>query len=107
MSGHHPFSSLRERMSRERQAANNDAAKDMNREYVLSQIRRELGITQVEVADRLNIAQPTYANFERSDNLRIGTLQKIVNALGGILKLQIEIGGKEYPLQFSRACAPA
>ena len=107
MSGHHPFNRLRERMSPERLAANIDAAEDMNREYVLSQIRRELGITQVEVADRLNIAQPTYANFERSDNLRIGTLQKIVNAFGGILKLQVEIGGKEYPLHFSRNCAPA
>ena len=68
-----------------------------------ARFRGELGVTQVEVADRLHIAQPTYAAFERSDNLRIGTLQKIVSALGGILKLQIEIGGKDYPLQFSNA----
>ena len=103
MSGHRSFNSLREKMSPERRAANETAASDMNREYVLSQIRRELGVTQAEVADRLHIAQPTYAAFEKSDNLRIGTLQKIVSALGGILKLQIEIGGKDYPLQFSNA----
>ena len=101
MSGHHSFERLRTRMSPERKAANRAAADDMNREYVLSQIRREIGVTQVEVADRLNVAQPTYAAFERSRNLRIGTLQKIVNALGGVLKLQVEIGGKDYPLQFS------
>ena len=105
MSGHHSFNRLREKMSPERRTANVDAAADMNREYIIAQIRRELGITQVEVADRLHIAQPTYAAFERNSNLRIGTLQKIVGALGGILKMQVEIGGKDYPLQFSRACA--
>ena len=101
MSGHHSFENLRARMSPERKASNRAAADDMNREYVLSQIRREIGVTQVEVADRLNVAQPTYAAFERSGNLRIGTLQKIVNAFGGVLKLHIEINGKDYPLQFS------
>lgn len=101
MSGHHSFERLRTRMSPERKAANRATADDMNREYVLSQIRREIGVTQVEIADRLNVTQPTYAAFERSGNLRIGTLQKIVNALGGVLKLQVEIGGKDYPLQFS------
>lgn len=106
MSGHHSFEKLRARMSPERKEANRVAADDMNREYVLSQIRREIGVTQVEVADRLNISQPTYAAFEHSGNLRIGTLQKIVNALGGILKLEVEIGGKGYPLQLSNACVP-
>ena len=107
MSERHSFNRLREKMSPERRAANAAAASEMNREYVIAQIRRELGITQVEVADRLHIAQPTYAAFERNGNLRIGTLQKIVSALGGVLKLQVEIGGKDYPLQFSRACATA
>lgn len=107
MSGHHSFERLRARMSLERKTANRAAADDMNREYVLSQIRREIGITQVEVADRLNISQPTYAAFEHSENLRIGTLQKIVSALGGILKLEVEINGKGYPLQFSNMCVPS
>ena len=71
MSGHHSFESLRARMSPDRKAANCAAADEMNREYVLSQIRREIGVTQVEVADRLKVAQPTYAAFERSGNLRV------------------------------------
>ena len=103
MSGHRSFDRLRDGMSPERRMANETAASDMNREYVLSQIRRELGVTQVEVADRLHVAHPTYAAFERSGNLRIGTLQKIVSALGGILKMQVEIDGKDFPLQFSQA----
>ena len=70
-------------------------------EYVLSQIRREIGMTQVEVANKLHIAQPTYAAFERSDNLRVGTLSKIVSAFGGVLKFQVEIDGRDYPLGFA------
>ena len=107
MSGHHSFDRLREKMSADRRTANTSAAADMNREYVLAQIRREIVITQVELAGRLNITQPTYAAFERSGNLRIGTLQKIVSALGGILKLQVEIGGKDYPLQLTNTFSPA
>ena len=100
MSGHRSFEVLRSRMSSERKEANIAAAQEMNRLYVLSQIRREIGLTQVEVADRLAVAQPTYAAFERSDNLRVGTLSKIVSALGGVLKFHVEIDGRDYPLGF-------
>ena len=65
MSGNRSFDTLRSRMSAERMEANVAAAQEMNRSYVLSQIRREIGMTQVEVANKLDIAQPTYAAFER------------------------------------------
>lgn len=103
MSGHHSFDRLRERMPPVRRTANMAAAAEMDREYVLAQIRKEIGITQMEMAERMDVAQPTYAVFERSDNLRVGTLRKIVNALGGILKLHVEIDGRDYPLGFAGA----
>lgn len=103
MSGHHSFNKLRERMTPERRAANAAAAADMNREYVLAQIRREMGITQTAMAERLEVAQPTYAAFERGDNLRVGTLRRIVNALGGVLKIEVQIDGRAFPLTFSGA----
>ena len=91
MSGHRNFNELRARMSPERRAANEAAAAEMHREYVLAQIRREIG----------GVAQPTYATQERNDNMRIGTLRRIVDALGGVLKMQVEIDGRDYPLGFS------
>mgnify|MGYP002674470485 FL=1 len=101
MSGHRNFNGLRARMSPERRAANEAAAAELNREYVLAQIRREIGVTQADMADRLGVAQPTYATQERNDNMRIGTLRRIVGALGGVLKMQVEIDGRDYPLGFS------
>ena len=61
MSGHHPWSELRAKMSPERQA----------------RIKAE------------------------ADNMRLGTLQKIVTALGGELSLRVLIDGCEYDLQKS------
>lgn len=103
MSGHRNFSALRDRMTPERRAANEAAAADMNREYVLAQIRREMGVTQTAMAERLDIAQPTYAAFERGDNLRVGTLRRIVDALGGVLKIEVQIDGRDFPLAMAGA----
>ena len=102
MSGHHLFGELRARMTPERRARNKAAAESMNSEYVLSQIRQQLGLSQADMAERLGVSQPTYCEYERGGNMRIGTLQKIVGAFGGSLKLQIVLDGREYPLQFAR-----
>ena len=98
MSGHHPFNNLRAQMSADRRARNDAAAEAMNRDYVLSQIRREIGLTQADMAARLDVSQPTYSACEKSDNMRIGTLRRIVEAMGGVLSFHVEIGGKDYSL---------
>ena len=102
MSGHHDFGKLRAKMAPDRRARNEAIADDMNRGYILSQIRRQVGLSQTEMAERLDVSQPTYSEYERGDNMRIGTLMKIVDALGGRLKFQVVIDGKEYPLQFAQ-----
>ena len=99
MSGHRNFKELVAKMSPERRARVKAEADELHREYVLSQIRQQVGFTQADVAERLGVSQPTYAECERGSNMRIGTLQKIVTALGGDLSFQVAINGKEYKLQ--------
>ena len=99
MSGHRNFNELLSKMSPERRARVKAEAGDLHREYVLSQIRRQVGFTQADVAERLGVSQPTYAECERGSNMRIGTLQKIVAALGGELSFHVLIGGRDYNLQ--------
>lgn len=98
MSGHRNFNELLAKMSPERRVRVKAEADDLHREYVLSQIRQQVGFTQADVAERLGVSQPTYAEFERGNNMRIGTLRKIVTALGGELTLQVSISGREYNL---------
>jgi len=102
MSGHRNFNELRAKMSPERQSRVKTEADALHREYVLSQIRRQVGFTQMEVAKRLGISQPTYAECERGNNMRIGTLQKIVSALGGELSFHVSLDGKQYRLSMAR-----
>lgn len=44
--------------------------------------REHLGLTQAEVAARLGISQPAYAQQENSQRLRKATCEKIAAALG-------------------------
>ena len=99
MSRHRNFNELLSKMSPERRARVKAEADDLHREYVLSQIRQQIGFTQADVAERLGVSQPTYAECERGSNMRIGTLQKIVAALGGELLLQVKLNGVNFDLQ--------
>ena len=99
MSGHRNFNELLAKMSPVRRARVKAEADDLHREYVLSQIRQQVGFTQADIAERLGVTQPTYAECERGSNMRIGTLQKIVKALGGELSFHVLIGGRDYNLQ--------
>lgn len=101
----HHFSELKAKFSPEQRKRLDAEVDEMNREYVLSQLRSEVGLTQCEMADRLSISQPAYAAYEKADNMRIGTLQKIVAALGGALSFHVEIGGRDYALQLPRQAA--
>ncbi|MGN0846173.1 MAG: helix-turn-helix domain-containing protein [Kiritimatiellia bacterium] len=99
MSGHRNFNELLSKMTPERRSRIKAEADDLHRDYVLAQIRQQVGFTQSEVAQRLGVSQPTYAECERGSNMRIGTLQKIVSALGGELSLRVVIDGRDYNLQ--------
>ncbi|QHB56102.1 helix-turn-helix domain-containing protein [Ralstonia solanacearum] len=51
--------------------------------------REHLGLTQAEVAGRLGISQPAYAQQENSNRLRKASREKIATALG-ILPAQLD-----------------
>ena len=103
MSGHRNFNELLTKMSPERRARIKSEADGLHRDYVLSQIRQQVGFTQSEVAERLGVSQPTYAECERGNNMRVGTLRKIVAALGGELSFRVAIDGCSYNLEMPQA----
>ena len=103
MSGHRNFKELVAKMSPERRARVKAEADELHCEYVLPQIRQQVGFTQADVAERLGVSQATYAECERGSNMRIGTLQKIVSALGGELSLHVLIADRDYNLQMPQS----
>jgi hypothetical protein len=54
----------------------------------LSGLRREVNLTQVQVAERLAASQRAVSHLEHEPNPRVGTLSNYVEALGGRLELR-------------------
>ncbi len=56
---------------------------------MLGDLRRELDLTQVIVADRLDVTQENVSQIERGEaDVRLSTLSRYVEALGGRLEVR-------------------
>lgn len=68
-------------------------AKEMMAEMLLAEIRREVGLTQEEVAASLGIKQPSLSRLESQDDMQISTLRRLIAALGGELEIIARLPG--------------
>jgi DNA-binding XRE family transcriptional regulator len=56
---------------------------------MLRDLRRELDLTQAEMADRLSVSQENVSQIERGESdIRVSTLSRYVEALGGQLEVR-------------------
>lgn len=64
------------------------------RAYRLREIREDMGITQQELATRMDLTQPTISALESGDLARSGlaTLAAYVEALGGTIEVTARFG---------------
>jgi DNA-binding XRE family transcriptional regulator len=96
------FRELEKRMPKSRLVRAKARAKEMMAEMLLSEIRQEVGLTQAKLAKRLRIKQPSLAKLEKGGEMQIGTLRRIIRALGGNLELVAHLPGGEVRInQFS------
>ena len=56
----------------------------------LAGLRRRLGATQVELADRIGMSQSDLSKLERRHDVRVSTLRVYAESLGGRLRLVFE-----------------
>lgn len=66
----------------------------------LAEIRKMQEITQVELAERLEMTQGAVAQLEGRNDTRVSTLRAAVEQMGGSLKIIAEIPGQP-PVQIS------
>ena len=63
----------------------------LHAEYLtLQQLRKAREMTQVQLAQVLNIRQSTVAQMEKRSDLMISTLRNYIEAMGGTLSLVVE-----------------
>ena len=61
-------------------------------EMRLSMLREQLELSQVEMAQRLGISQPSIANLEkRGQEIKLSSLKRYVEAMGGKLTLDVQL----------------
>ena len=87
------FKELESRMPPESLIRVKARAKEMMAEMLLSEVRREVGLTQEELAATLGIEQPSLSRLEAQDDMQISTLRKLIAALGGELEIIAHLPG--------------
>ncbi len=87
MTGHRPFSTLRESVSPERQARNTAATKVALQELALHELRRAREKSQDDLAAALGVGQPAVAKMERRTDMYVSSLRGYIEAMGGTLEI--------------------
>jgi transcriptional regulator with XRE-family HTH domain len=70
------------------------------RAYKLRELREALEITQVQLAAKIDVSQNRISRIEHGDieKSQVDTLRKYVEAVGGTLRLEVEIGDQRFTL---------
>lgn len=63
-------------------------------EMSLRDLRKALGTTQAQLARKLKMPQATISRMERQSDMLISTLDKVVRALGGRVRILAELPGR-------------
>ncbi len=86
MTGHRPFSELKKNWSEDRRARNQARKAELAVEYAtLEELRVALGLSQEELAQRLEVQQPAVSKLTSRSDMRISTLRDLIEAMGGEL----------------------
>lgn len=64
-------------------------------ERTLQALRKELAMTQGEMAERLEVGQENISRLEKRSDMKLSTLQGYIEALGGQLNLTVQFPGRE------------
>jgi DNA-binding XRE family transcriptional regulator len=89
------------RPPREERVAQHRARLDAEvRAFRLREVREEQGLTQVELAERMHVTQPTISQLEAGNIDRTGlmTIRAYVEALGGTVEVIADFGDRRLVL---------
>lgn len=67
-------------------------------ELTLRELRQELELTQQQVAERADMTQSELSRLESRADLRVSTLRRYVEALGGELEISVTVGKRKHKL---------
>jgi len=91
-----PFHRLIEGMPAERRARIEGETEVLVQEYeLLKALRQGRKVTQAELAEILGVRQASISKLENQNDMRLGTLRRYVEALGGELEIRVRFPDEE------------
>ena len=81
------FSELRAKMTPDAQSRAAARAEAMLVEMQLQELRKSRNVTQVDLANTMQVEQASISKLEKREDMYVSTLRAYVKALGGELKL--------------------
>lgn len=87
MSTRKPFSNLTKDFDQERRARINARKVELREEMALHDLRKAIGASQEMIAHSLGVKQPAIAKLERRSDIRIQSLRRMIEAMGGTLEI--------------------
>lgn len=82
------FNELRARMSPDARARSEAKAREMIAEMPLQELREARHLTQLRLAESLGVTQASISKMESRADMYIGTLSKVIEAMGGELEIR-------------------
>lgn len=99
MSGRNSFNKLKDSMSVSSKRRVEKKIMKLRQEMALSEVRRAMSLTQVDLATMLHIKQAALARLENRTDMYISSLRKYIVALGGELDIVARFPDGEVHIQ--------
>ncbi|HZL16194.1 MAG TPA: helix-turn-helix transcriptional regulator [Polyangia bacterium] len=94
----HPWSKLEKKIAPDRLARIQAQVDEDIQAINLKNLREALGATQVEAAQKAAMAQSELSRLENAADVRLSTIRRYVNAMGGELEIFAVVKGKKIAL---------
>ena len=92
------FSALKNKMSLTAQKVVEEKTSQLLKDVLLYEIREQLHMTQEEMATKLNTKQANVSRTERRRNMKLSTLKRYIEAMGGELDIVAKFASNEVHL---------
>jgi DNA-binding XRE family transcriptional regulator len=100
------FRELYDKMSPERRAKIEKRVAKTIAEMPLSQLRQARNMTQLAMAEKLNVDQGSISKIEARKDMHISTLKEYVNALGGTLEIRAKFRDSDSIIEIAKNAGP-